>query len=224
MSTGILNSDWLDLAADSCSLKLATVQMCHLRSLAINNQWFSLWQWSNLLRHLKGPQLEILRIRGQLSTNALSILLSQHSHIHGLHFQPCWAAHNQCIKAVECLPKILMPNLSEMEGPPCHVQAVLKHIMPTSSELTIKMGCDWPMTYPQYIRAVLGSVSQCKAPICLEICLARHFNPLQDQRKLETLCTILLPQVISLEISFHSVGESQILVRIVLLFFQFRHI
>jgi hypothetical protein len=217
ISSGLMNPDWLETAVNSCSLKLATVSMSHLRTLEIDNQYFSPRQWSHLLRHLTGPELETICIRGQPSISTLSKFLSRHSHIGRLCFQPRWATHDQCIKPIEHLPKIQMAKLSEIEGPPCHMRALLKCILPTSPALTINMGRDRAMSYPQYVRAVMRSVSGCRVPIRLEIRLT-HCHPLLDQKGLESLCTISSPQVTSLEISFPSMSENMVLVCFLLLF------
>jgi len=211
ISSGLMNPDWLETAARSCSPKLATVSMSHLRTLEIDNQYFSQRQWSYLLRHLAGPELETICIRGQPSISALSKFLSRHSHINRLRFQPRWATHDQCIKPIEHLSKIRMAKLSELEGPPCHIRALLKFILPTSPVLTINMGRDRAMSYLQYVRAVMCSVSRCRAPARLQIRLTTC-HPLLDQKALESLCTISSLQVTSLEISFPSMSENNILV------------
>ncbi|KIM80262.1 hypothetical protein PILCRDRAFT_9796 [Piloderma croceum F 1598] len=211
ISSGFMNPDWLEIAVNSCSLKLAAVSVCHLRTLDIDNQYFSPRQWSYLLQHLTGPELESICIRGQLSISAMFKFLSRHPHISRLRLHSCWGAHDQCIKPIKSLLEIQMPNLSEIEGPPCYVRALLKCILPTSPTLTIKMACDQAMTYPQYVRAVLCSMGQCRAPVRLEIRLTFFYHPLLDPKGLKSLCTIPLPQVTSLEISFPPTSESQIL-------------
>jgi hypothetical protein len=173
ISSGLMNPDWLEIAVNSCSLKLAAVSVGHLRTLDIDNQYFSPWQWGT---------------------------------------------HDQCIRSIKFLPEIRMPNLSEIKGPPCHVRALLKCILPTSPMLTIKMAGDRAMTYPQYVRTVLCSMGQCKAPVRLEIRLTLFCHPLLNQKGLESLCTIPLPQVTSMEISFPPMSESQILVCLLILF------
>lgn len=218
ISSGLMNPDWLEIAVNSCSLKLAAVSVGHLRTLDIDNQYFSPQQWSYLLQHLTGPELESIYIRGRLSISAMFKFLSRHPHISRLRLYSCWGAHDQCIRSIKSLPEIRMPNLSEIEGPPCHVRALLKCILPTSPMLTIKMAGDRAMTYPQYVRTVLCSMGQCKAPVRLEIRLTLFCHPLLNQKGLESLCTIPLPQVTSMEISFPPTSESQILVCLLILF------
>jgi hypothetical protein len=213
-----MNPDWLEIAINSCSLKLAAVTVSHLRTLDIDNQYFSPRQWSSLLQHLTGPELESICIRGRLSISAMFKFLSRHPHIRRLRLYSCWGAHDQCVKPIQFLPEILMPNLSEIEGPLCHVRALLKCILPTLPMLTIKMASDQVMTYPQYVRAVLHSMGQCRAPVRLEICLTFFCHPLLDQKGLKSLCAIPLPQVTSLEISFPPMSESQIVVCLLILF------
>jgi hypothetical protein len=212
-----LNRDWLEIAAKSCSLKLTSVSMRHLQTLDINNRHFSPRQWSNLLRHLEGPQVETIRIRGQPSAGSLNKFLSRHSHIRMLAFKPHWAQHNKCIKASESLPKYWMSMLAEIEGPPCHMRVVLGFILPTSPALTIRMNYDCSMTYRQYVHAVLCAVSRCKSPVHLDIILASHADMFLDKKELESLCIIPLPEVRSVEISFFSISEGQVIVCVSLL-------
>jgi hypothetical protein len=218
-----MNPDWLEIAINSCSLKLAAVTVSHLRTLDIDNQYFSPRQWSSLLQHLTGPELESICIRGRLSISAMFKFLSRHPHIRRLRLYSCWGAHDQCVKPIQFLPEILMPNLSEIEGPPCHVRALLKCILPTSPMLTIKMASDRVMTYPQYVHAVLHSMGQCRAPVRLEIRLTFFCHLLLDQKGLKSLCAIPLPQVTSLEISFPPMSDSQIVVCLLILFPPFLH-
>ena len=106
--------------------------------------------------------------------------------------------------------------LSEIEGPPRHLQAFLKCVSHVPDKLAVKVGHDLEMTYPQYVHGVLGVVSLCGPHLRLAICLpARysldHYMNL-NQGDMVSLATICLPEVASLEISFPSISEENLLV------------
>ena len=214
ISSGLCNQGWFN---PSPGQKLPTVSLLHLRSLDIDHQYLSARQWSSLLLHLTGPGLESLFIRGQPTINALCKFLSRHRDIHRLHFTPRWAKHTHCMKLSGSPRETLhMPLLSEMEGPPCHLRALLKCLSHVLDALTIKAGLDSRMTYMQYVRNVLRSVSLCGPHVHLEIHLPARYvaahNVKLDQVEMKSLAVIALPEITSLEISFPSVSERVLLV------------
>jgi hypothetical protein len=109
-----------------------------------------------------------------------------------------------------------MPLLSEMEGPPCHLRALLRCLSHVPDALTIKAGLDSRMTYVQYVRSVLGSVSLCRSHVHLEIYLPARYvldpNVKLDQVEMKSLAAITLPEIVSLEITFPSMSERVLLV------------
>lgn len=128
------------------------------------------------MSHLTGPGLGALSIRGQPTIHALSKFLSWHSNISRLQFNPHWVTHNQCISSSGCPQKIQMPQLSEIDGPPCHLLALLRRLSLTPAALTIKMGPDLALTYAQYVCAVLCSMSLCGPQVRLEIRLSSCYD------------------------------------------------
>jgi hypothetical protein len=216
ISSGLTNPEWFhsSLTSGPSSLKLGIISLSNLRSLNIDNQYFSPRHWSSLLRHLTGPNLQTISIRGQPTIHTLSEFISRHSNISRLRFQPRFTTHNRCMKLVEVPAKVrMMTQLSEIDGPPCHVRALLKCLWPTSAALTIKMGYDRAMTYPQYVRAVLHAVSLCsKSHVHLEIHLLSCYDLVLDQKGIVSITSVTLPEVASLEISFPSMSERCLLV------------
>lgn len=105
-----------------------------------------------------------------------------------------------------------MAQLAEIDGPPCHLRALLKCLASASATLTLKMDYDRAMTYPQYVRAILCSVSLCRSQVCVEIHLPSCYDLVLDQRTMESFSTITLPEVVSLEITFPSMSERRLLV------------
>ena len=77
-----------------------------------------------------------------------------------------------------------MPLLSEVEGPPCYSQALLRCLSYVPDAFTIKTGLDLRMTYQQYVRSVLGSVSLCGPGVHLEIHLPVCYVLELDQKSL----------------------------------------
>jgi hypothetical protein len=212
ISSGLSNPEWLDLSSSSCTVQQAMVSVFNLRSLTIDNQYFYAQQWSSLLSHLTGQGLETLCIRGKPSIVALSKFLSRHPHIRNLRFQPRWATRDHCIKSKVFPHQIQMPQLSEIEGPPCHLRALLRCLLPTSPKLKIKIGCDSAMTYPEYIQAVLRSVRLCRPGVYLEIRLPSHYDPVFHQKAMQSPRNTSLPEVASLEIAFPPMSEGHLLV------------
>lgn len=218
ISSGFSNPEWFN-SSSRCTrkLKLPTVSLSYLRSLEIDHHYFSPRQWSSLLPHVIGPNLEALYIRGQPTIQSLSKFLSRHSHIITLHFNSRWATHAQCIRSSGFPHKTLqMPQLSEMAGPPCHLHAALKCLSSVPDTLNIIMKPDFGMAYPQYVRSVLASVSLCGPYVRLEIHLPTRYaldHKLSLNRsEMQALATIALPEVASLEISFPSMNERYLLV------------
>jgi hypothetical protein len=216
ISSGLGNPQWFDYSSSHTrTMKLPTTSLSHLSSLDVDNQYLSPHQWSFLLSHLAGP-LETLSIRGQPTIHALSKFLSRHPNVRKLHFYPRWAAHNRCISPSGCPQKIQMLQLSEIEGPPCHLRALLRCLSPAPVALTIKMGCDLAMTYKQYVRNAFRSVSLCGPRVHLEIRLTSYYDRdymVLEQSEIKSLRTITLPEVASLEIAFPSMSEGRLLVR-----------
>lgn len=212
ISTGLSNPQWFRPLASPCAPRLTTMSLAHLRSLDIDNQYFSAQHWSSLLCRLMGPNLETLSIRGQPTIRAISQFLSRHSHINTFHFQPRWGTHDQCIKSGAFPQRIKMAQLSEINGPPRHLMALLQCLSPASPALTLKMGCDRTMTYPQYVHTVLRSVGLCGPYVHLEIRLPPCYDLVLDWKEMESLHTITLPEVVSLEISFPPLSERDLLV------------
>ena len=72
------------------------------------------------------------------------------------------------------------------------------------------------MTYVQYVRNVLDSVSLCGSHVHLEIHLPAHYvldhNVKLDQVEMKSLTAITLPEIASLEITFPSMSERILLV------------
>jgi hypothetical protein len=218
ISSGFSNPEWFN-SSSRCThkLKLPTVSLSYLRSLDIDHHYLSPRQWSCLLPHVIGPNLEALYIRGQPTIQSLSKFLSRHSHITTLHFNSRWATHAQCIKSSGLPHKTLqMPRLSEMAGPPCHLHAALKCLSSVPDTLNIIMEPNFGMTYPQYVRSVLASVSLCGPHVHLEIHLPTRYTldhkMSLNQSEMQALTTIVLPEVVSLEISFPSMSERYLLV------------
>jgi hypothetical protein len=64
ISSGLSNPEWLaSLLSHSPKRKLPIVSLSSLRSLHIDNQYYSPQQWSSLLSRLTGPDLEAMVIR-----------------------------------------------------------------------------------------------------------------------------------------------------------------
>jgi hypothetical protein len=214
ISSGLSNPDWFNPLP--CQ-KLPTISLSHLRSLDIDHQYLSARQWSSLLLRLTGPTLEALFIRGQSTINALCKFLSRHCGIRMLSFAPRWAKHAHCMKLSGYPQGILhMPLLSEMDGPPCHLHALLRCLSHVPDALTIKAGLDSRMTYVQYVRNVLGSLRLCRSHVHLEIHLPARYvldhNVKLNQVEMKSLTAIALPEIASLEISFPSMSERLLLV------------
>ena len=213
ISSGLSNPKWL-ASSLSCSPKLEQpiVTLSHLRSLDINNQYFSPQQWSSLLPYLTGPDLEALFIRGQPTIRTLSKFLSRHSQTKKLRFAPSWGIHT--IRSLSIPHNSLrLPLLTEMEGPPRHLQAILRCFERVPDALTIKIESDFRMTYLQYVRAVLDLVSLCGHHYNLKIHLYRyHDNNKLALHQLKSLSNITLPEVATLEISFASMSKRSFLV------------
>jgi len=214
ISSRLCNSYWFNpLSGQS----LPTISLSHLRILDIDHQYLFAWQWSSLLLHLIGPGLKALFIKGQPTIYTLCKFLSQHHHICRLHFTPHWAKHTHYMKLSGCPKEILqLPLLSEMEGPPCHLQALLRCLKCVPDALAIKVGLDSRMAYSQYIYGVLGSVSLCGPHVHLEIhlsaCYALDYNLELNQSEIKTLSIITLLEVVSLDISFPSMSARCLLV------------
>jgi hypothetical protein len=106
--------------------------------------------------------------------------------------------------------------LSEIEGPPRHLQALLKCVSRVPDKLAVKVTHDLEMTYLQYVHGVLGIVSLCGPHLRLAICLPARYtldhHTNLDQGDMESLATIPLPEVASLEILFPSISEKKLLV------------
>jgi hypothetical protein len=100
-----------------------------------------------------------------------------------------------------------------MEGPPRHLQAILRCFERVPDALTIKIESDFRMTYLQYVRAVLDLVSLCGHHYNLKIHLYRyHDNNKLALHQLKSLSNITLPEVATLEISFASMSKRSFLV------------
>jgi hypothetical protein len=213
ISSGLCNPKWFN---PSPGQKLPTISLLHLKSLDIDHQYLSARQWSSLLFHLTGRGLEALFIRGQPTIHALSKFLSRHSHIRRLRFTSRWANHTRCMKPGSPQEIFYMPLLSEMEGPPCHLQALLSCFSRVPDALTIKAGQDSRMTYMQYVRGVLRSVNLCGPHVHLEIHFPARYvlndNVELNQSEMKSLTAITLPEVASLEISFPPISEGVLLV------------
>src|SRR5260370_25416222 len=96
-----------------------------------------------------------------------------------------------------------MPQFLEIDGPLCHLQVFLKNFLSPPAEITIKMDCDLAMTYTQYVRSVLHSVSLCGPQVHLEIRLLAYYDlNVLDRVEMKSLASIALPEVASLNISF----------------------
>jgi hypothetical protein len=212
ISSGLSNPEWLNLPSSSRTLQLPKVSMSYLRSLKIDNQYFYSRQWSSLLSHLTCQGLETLYIRGKPSITVVSKFLSRHPHIRKLRFQPRWATRDHCIKSEVVRQRIQMSQLSEIEGPPCHLLALLRCLSPTSAKLSIKIGSDWAMTYLEYVRAVFRLVRLCRPGIHLEIRLPSHYNPVFHQKAMESQKDNSLPEVASLDIAFPPMNRRHLLV------------
>jgi hypothetical protein len=63
--------------------------------------------------------------------------------------------------------------LSEIEGPPCRLQAILKCLSHAPGALTVKIESDFGMTYSQYVCAVLDLASRCGPHANLKIHLSK---------------------------------------------------
>jgi hypothetical protein len=214
ISSGLSNPEWLASSlSHSPKRKLPIVSLSYLRSLHIDNQYFSPQQWSSLLSCLTGPDLEAFAIRGQPTIHALSKFLSRHPRIEKLHFADRWALHTQCIRSSGTRDSLRLPMLSEIEGPPCHLQAILKCLSHAQSALTVKVASDFGMSYLQYVRAVLDLVSLCGPHTNLNIHLSRYRDDNElTLRQLKPLRNIKLPEVASLTIYFPSMSEKSLLV------------
>jgi hypothetical protein len=195
--------------------KLPTMQLPCLRSLHIENQYLTAQEWSSLLPRLTCPDLEALHIRGRPTIRALSEFLSRHDRVEKLHIASRWAVHTPCIRSGLPRNTLQLPLLSEIEGPPCHLQAVLKCLSCVADGVTIKIESSLEMTYSQYVRAILVSVGLCGPHVNVKIRLSRyvldHDNKLTSHQ-VKSLSNIKLPEVASLEINFPSMSERSLLV------------
>lgn len=196
--------------------KLPTVSLSTLRSLEIDHRYLSPRQWASLLHHLMGPDLEAIYIRGQPTIQAVSKFLAQCSHLRTLHFKARWATRGQPFRSSGFPHKtIQMPLLSEIEGPPYHIQAILKCLLCVPDTLTIKMDSDLGMTYSQYVHAALASMSLCGSRMHLEISIPPRYvqdhNVELDQGDMKSLATIALPEVAALELLFPPISERVLL-------------
>lgn len=210
ISSGLCNPGWFKPSPDQ---KLPYVSLSHLRLLDIDHHYLSTWQWSSLLLRLTAPGLEALFIRGRSTIHTLCKFISRHCDLRRLQFTPRWGKHTSCIK-LSGLPQetLRMPLLSEIEGPPCYLQALLQCLSYVPDALTIKAGLDSRMTYQQYVRSVLGSVSLCGPGVHLEIHLTRYVLDHSVELDQKSLTATTFPQVASLEISFPSMSKRVLLV------------
>jgi hypothetical protein len=213
ISSGLCNPEWFN-SLRTCVSKLPTVLLASLRSLHIDHQYLSAQQWSSLLPRVTSPKLEEFFIRGCPTIQALSKFLSRHHHIRVLHFKSRWAMHNRCIKPSGFSHgNVSMPLLSEIDGPPCHVQAVLMCLSHVPDALTITMESDLEMTYTQYVRTVINSVIMSGPHSHLEIHLpTRYFLNHNLELTPKSFSTLGSPEVASLMIFFPSISKTLLLV------------
>lgn len=140
---------------------LDSLTLSNLDSLEIQNSCIGDKEWSTLLNCITVPNLQDLSLRGNFTSISLARFLLRHPHVKEIQSNASWM-HTDCMQFSAMPTKFLgMPELQSIDGPPCHIRALLKSLLDVPNALEVSIAPEPRMTYNEYIINVLDIARLC---------------------------------------------------------------
>ena len=138
-----------------------TVTLSNLVCLELDTSHFVDWEWLQFLQCLTCSKLVSLSVHGPPPSISLFHFLAWHPGLESLKSYSCWT-HFTCIPSSSFLHKIVwMPHLERLDGPPSHLQAIVKPLSQVPKALAVQFSPDPDQSYGAYVTKILHTVCLC---------------------------------------------------------------
>ena len=137
------------------------VKLSNLTHLELHTPHFTDQEWSQILRCLTGSKLISLSILGPPPFIPLFRFMARHPNLESLEAYSHWAHFDGTPPSGVPQRIVQMPHLESLNGPPCHLQIILKSLSHVPETLSLHFRPDRAQSYSEFVTQIMETVRLC---------------------------------------------------------------